>query len=74
VLSAVWLDLGFEEVGKLARTGVIRTAVDVLNILGVEWNKHSTSGHDESGSSERKHGEKTTAAVDKQFDAVSGLR
>jgi putative transposase len=23
-----------------------------LNILGVEWNKHSTSGHDESGSSE----------------------
>ena len=23
-----------------------------LNILGVEWNKHSTSGHDESGSEE----------------------
>jgi putative transposase len=45
-----------------------------LSILGVEWNKHSTSGHDESGSEEQKHGEKTTAAVEKQFDSVSGLR
>jgi putative transposase len=61
-----------------------------LNILGVEWNKHSTSGHDESGSeaacsgretrpwkpdkTERKHGEKIAAAVDKQFDPVSELR
>jgi hypothetical protein len=45
-----------------------------LNILGVEWNKHSTSGHDGSGSFERKHGEKTTATIDGQLEIASGLR
>jgi putative transposase len=45
-----------------------------LNILGVEWNKNGTSGHEESGLEERKPGEKTTAADEKQFDSVSRLR
>ncbi|MCU0545384.1 MAG: transposase [Oscillatoriaceae cyanobacterium Prado104] len=44
-----------------------------LNVLGVEWNKHSTSGQEESGSQDRKHGEKIATAVDKQFDSVSKL-
>jgi putative transposase len=44
-----------------------------LNLLGVEWNKNSTSGHDGSGSQERKHGEKITSTADQQFDAVSEL-
>ena len=45
-----------------------------LNILGVEWNKNGTSGQEESSEKSGKHGEKTTAAVDQQFDTVSGLR
>ena len=44
-----------------------------LNILGVEWNKYSTSGQEGSGLKERKHGEKTTSTVDEQFNTASGL-
>jgi putative transposase len=42
-----------------------------LNILGVEWQRNSTSGHDESGSEERKHGERCTSTVDEQLKAAS---
>lgn len=45
-----------------------------LNILGVEWNKNSTSGHEGSGSEERKAGEKIASTVEKQFNAASELR
>jgi putative transposase len=44
-----------------------------LNILGVEWNKNSTSGHEGSAPSGGKAGEKIAAAADKQFDAASEL-
>jgi putative transposase len=44
-----------------------------LNILGVEWNKHSTSGQEESAPKSEKAGEKIAATADKQFDAASEL-
>ncbi|MGL5806164.1 MAG: zinc ribbon domain-containing protein, partial [Xenococcaceae cyanobacterium] len=34
-----------------------------LNILGVEWNKHSTSGQEESAEKSGKPGEKTTSVA-----------
>jgi putative transposase len=43
-----------------------------LNMLGVEWNKHSTSGQEESASeNEGKHGERCTATVDEQSKTAS---
>ncbi len=45
-----------------------------LNILGVEWNKHSTSGQEGSASIEKeKHGEKTASTIDEQSNIASGL-
>jgi putative transposase len=44
-----------------------------LNILGVEWNKNSTSGHEGSAPEGGKAGEKIAATADKQFDAASEL-
>jgi putative transposase len=43
-----------------------------LNMLGVEWNKHSTSGQEESASeNEGKHGERCTATVNEQSKTAS---
>ncbi|MGL5836398.1 MAG: RNA-guided endonuclease InsQ/TnpB family protein [Waterburya sp.] len=45
-----------------------------LNILGVEWNKHSTSGQEGSASeNEGKHEEKTASTIDEQSDIASGF-
>lgn len=45
-----------------------------LKLLGVEWqNNNSTFGQKESGSKERKLGEKTANTIDEQSDLASGL-
>ncbi|PIG93685.1 RNA-guided endonuclease TnpB family protein [Gloeocapsopsis sp. IPPAS B-1203] len=44
-----------------------------MKVLGVEWQSNSTSGQEESGSIERKLGEKTTSTIDEQSDIASGL-
>jgi len=43
-----------------------------MKVLGIEWN-NSTFGQKESGSKERKLGEKTTSTIDEQSDIASGL-
>jgi putative transposase len=44
-----------------------------MKALGMEWQNNSTFGQKESGSIERKLGEKTANTIDEQSDIASGL-